>query len=189
MSDWIARHPSLGRNALAGIIFLVILILVPGRMVWHLRGQYLYQAHLAQQQAQVLQGEIQEARLVQRDPAAFTQRLAQVKDQLPTTLSLPQLVDQLQQLCASQGVQLVQVTPPGDGQVFVAGYGTSLQPELLSIGVQGPLGSLLALDQRLQQQSPLFAVQQVSMDRGGPNGDYIQDIQFDAFLWNPGAST
>jgi len=187
MSDWIARHPNLGRNVLAGIIFLAILILVPGRMVWHLRGQYLQQARQAQQQSQTLQSKIREAQQVKRDPSAFTQRLSQVRGQLPSSMSLPQLVDQLQQLCTNQGVQLVQVIPPGNGQVFVAGAGSTLLPEQISIGVQGPLGSLLALDQALQQQSPLFAVQQVSTSRGGPNGDYTQQIQFDAFLWNPGA--
>jgi Tfp pilus assembly protein PilO len=183
------RYPRLIRNILAGIIILLILIFVPGRMVWHLRDQYLSQANAANAQTQVLKTKIDEAQQVQHHPQQFTQRLQGVQAQLPPELTLPTLINELQTVCQQNGVQLTQVTPPQGGQVVVAGSGQTVNPEAITLSVQGPLAALEQLDSALQSQTQLFSITQVNTSTGGSQGQDSQNIGMDAFLWNPSSTS
>jgi hypothetical protein len=183
------RHPNLIRNALALVIIAVVLVLVPGRMVWHLRDQYLSQAHVANAKTQVLDAKIHEAQLVKRHPQQFAQQLRVVQSQLPPELKLPDLINELQAVCQQNGAQLVQVTPPAGGQVVVAGSGQALDPEAITVDVQGTPAQLEQLDTAMQSQTQLFSIIQASLGGGTSQGQVSQSIRMNAFLWNPGSAS
>lgn len=183
------RYPNIARNVLAGAVILAILIFIPGRMVWHLRDQYLSQAHTADAKAQVLHTKIHEAQLVQRHPQQFSQQLQGVQSQLPPELKLPALINELQAVCQQNGVQLSQVTPPQGGQVVVAGSGQALNPEPIVLAVQGTPAALEQLDTALQSQPQLFSITQVALGGSTAQGQNEQTIDMNAYLWNPGSTS
>jgi len=185
----ITSNPNLVRNIIIMIVLIAILVLVPGRMVWHLRDQYLSQAKADNVKTQVLRTKISEARQVELHSAQFTKQLHSVQTQLPADLRLPTLINELQAICQQNGVQLTQVTPPQGGRVIVAGSGSALNPESITISVQGPPAALEQLDSALQNQPQLFSITQISLGGQTTQGNNSQNIIMNAFLWNPGLTS
>lgn len=162
-------------------LLLLILLGVAAKIVLDQRSKFDAQTSTYNQQTQVLNTKIAEAKTVQAHLKQSKAIAKAISVALPPTMRLPNLIDVLTTAALRTGVQWTQGTDSSSSGAAVG----QLTPSSFTISVSGPLSNVIQFMNLMQKLPRIITVTSVSTNPSGTGNGIEVAIEARTYMWSP----